>query len=688
MAENKDNKENKGDFRADSCFLIGYFEEKDGSLLYRYDAERLWIMPWGENALRVRASKSAALDPEDWALTVKPAYPRDVQIDISEYEARIRNGKLTAVINNIGKISFYNQDGELLLEEFLRNREDMFASTTSSLLIESREFKPLIGGQYHLTMRFESDPSEKIFGMGQYQQNFLNLKGADLELAHRNSQASVPFMISSLGYGFLWNNPAIGRVNFAKNLTTWEAYSTKKLDYWICAGDTPAMIEEAYAGVTGTVPMMPEYGLGFWQCKLRYQTQEELLEVAREYKRRNIPLDVIVADFFHWPKQGDWRFDETYWPDPDAMIRELKEMGIELMVSVWPMVDFLSENYEEMKSRGLLTRVEKGVRIDSLYMGNTVHFDATNPEAREYVWDKIRQNYFDKGVRIFWLDEAEPEYTVYDFENYRYFRGTNLEVGNIYPVMYAKGFFDGMKNEGMENIVNLLRCAWAGSQRYGALVWSGDIQSSFPSMRCQIKAGLNMAIAGIPWWTTDIGGFFGGDSTDPAFHELLVRWFEYGAFCPVMRLHGYRMPYQPQYGSTGGAACVSGAPNEIWSYGKDVEKILERYIRIRENMRPYVRDLMRQAHEKGTPVMRPLFYDYPEDAASWDIEDEYMFGPDILVAPVTESRQSEREVYLPKGSTWTNAWTGETIEGGVRICVNTPLEQIPLFTTNGYKILL
>ena len=192
---------------------------------------------------------------------------------------------------------------------------------------------------------------------GSKSEDYLNLKGTDLELAHRNSQASVPFMISSLGYGFLWNNPAIGRVSFAKNLTTWEAYSTKKLDYWICAGDTPAMIEEAYAGVTGTVPMMPEYGLGFWQCKLRYQTQEELLEVAREYRRRNIPLDVIVADFFHWPKQGDWRFDETYWPDPDAMIRELKEMGIELMVSVWPMVDFLSENYEEMKARGLLTRV-------------------------------------------------------------------------------------------------------------------------------------------------------------------------------------------------------------------------------------------------------------------------------------------------------------------------------------------
>ena len=180
--------ENKGDFRSDSCFLIGYFEEKDGSLLYRYDAERVWITPWGENALRIRAAKSAVLDPEDWALTVRTEYPCDARIEIGEYSAKIRNGKLTAVINNIGKISFYNQDGKLLLEEFLRNREDMFASTTSSLQIEAREFKPLIGGQYHLTMRFESDPAEKIYGMGQYQQDFLNLKGADLELAHRNSQ--------------------------------------------------------------------------------------------------------------------------------------------------------------------------------------------------------------------------------------------------------------------------------------------------------------------------------------------------------------------------------------------------------------------------------------------------------------------------------------------------------------------
>jgi len=673
-----------GDLRNNSDFLIGYFEERNGALHYRYDAERVIIEPWGTNSLRVRASKMPEMPSELWAL--EEQLENKAQIVIHEYSAEIVNGKIKAVINNIGKVFFYNQRGELLLEEFVRNREDPFADTCSALLVEAREFKPLIGGDYSLNMRFVSNSDEKIYGMGQYQQDFLNMKGADLELAHRNSQASVPFMISSLGYGFLWNNPAVGRVNFAKNITTWEAFSTKKLDYWITAGDMPAEIEEAYAAVVGKVPMMPEYGLGFWQCKLRYQTQEELLEVAREYKRRELPIDVIVADFFHWPKQGDFRFDPVYWPNPDEMITELKEMGIELMVSVWPMVDYLSENFEEMKAKGLLTRVDKGVRIDHTYMGNTIHYDTTNPEAREYVWKKCKKNYYDKGVKIFWLDEAEPEYSVYDFENYRYHLGPNTQIGNIYPVMYAKTFFDGMSEEGQKQVVNLLRCAWAGSQKYGALVWSGDIHSSFASLRNQMVAGLNMGIAGIPWWTTDIGGFFGGDVNDEDFKEVLIRWFQYGTFCPVMRLHGYRMPYQPQYGASGGAACVSGASNEVWSYGERVYEICQKYLNIRENLRTYTRERMKEAHEKGTPVMRPLFYDFPEDSKSWGIENQYMYGPDILVTPVAHENMEAMEVYLPAGTVWTNAWTKEVFDGGQSVVVKTPIEQIPLFTRKGFEL--
>jgi Alpha-glucosidases, family 31 of glycosyl hydrolases len=666
-----------GQFDDNREFLLGYFEEKDGALCYRYDAERLIIMPWGPNSLRIKSTKGPDMPMEDWAL-IEPK-PSNAKISIEKYSAKIVNGKITAVINQIGKLEFYNQKGELLLEEYVRNRKDMYSSTCSSLEVEGREFKPIIGGDYHLSMRFVSNPDEKIYGMGQYQQPFLDVKGADLELAHRNSQASVPFALSSLGYGFLWNNPAVGRVNFGKNITTWEAYSTKKLDYWITAGDTPAEIEEAYADATGKVPMMPKYAMGFWQCKLRYQTQEELLEVAREYKKRNLPISVIVVDFFHWPLQGEWKFDPTYWPDPDAMIKELKDMGIELMVSIWPTVDYRSENFDEMMNKGLLVRTDKGFRICMNFMGNTIHYDPTNPEAREYVWQKAKKNYYDKGVKIFWLDEAEPEYSVYDFENYRYHLGPNVQVGNIYPMMYAKTFFDGMKAEGQEGIINLLRCAWAGSQRYGALVWSGDIHSSFKSLRNQFAAGLNMGLAGIPWWTTDIGGFFGGHIDDPDFHEVLIRWFEYGTFCPVMRLHGYRWPFKPQYGTTGGAECVSGADNEVWSYGDKVYEICKKYLKIREAMMPYITTLMEEAHKKGTPVMRPMFYDFPEDKLCWENESQYMFGPNILVAPIMEKGQTEREVYLPVGSNWTNTWTKEKMEGGKTILVNAPIDQIPLF---------
>ena len=664
--------------------VYGFFERNGNALCYRYGAERLRIEPWGKNALRVRAWKQAEPDPQDWALL--PQADCDPVIQVREDGGSIVNGNIRAELNLIGKLTFYNQRGEVLLEEYLRDRRDMFGSTCSSLNVEAREFKPIIGGDYRLTARFISNPKEKLYGMGQYQQAFLDLKGADLELAQRNSQASVPFLLSSLGYGFLWNNPAVGRVNFGKNITTWEAFSTKKLDYWITAGDTPAQIEEAYANATGKVPMMPEFAMGYWQCKLRYQTQEELLEVAREYKRRGLPISVIVVDFFHWPLQGEWKFDPTYWPDPDAMIRELKEMGIELMVSIWPTVDYRSENFEEMQAKGLLVRVESGIPISMDFQGNTLHYDPTNPEARDYVWQKAKKNYYDKGVKIFWLDEAEPEYTVYSFENYRYHLGPDVQVGNIYPAMYAKNFYDGMTAEGQENVINLLRCAWAGSQRYGALVWSGDIKSSFDSMKNQLAAGLNMGIAGIPWWTTDIGGFFGANIGDPAFHELLIRWFQYGCFCPVMRMHGYRWPLQPQYGTTGGATCVSGAPNEVWSFGPEVEKILSKYLFLREGMKPYITELMEQAHEKGTPVMRPLFYDFPEDQKAWEVEDQYLFGPDVLVKPVTEANCRQVSVYLPEGADWTNAWTGRHYPGGQTVTVDAPLDQIPLFTKNEFVL--
>ena len=645
---------------------------RDNLLIYRYRNETVHIEPWGANAVRVRATKNPAFPENDWALASRPS--AQAEITVSPEGAVLTNGKIRLSLSNNGKITVYNQKDERILEEDTRK--------FCALKIEAREFRPIPGGDYHLTARFQSlDPNERVYGMGQYQQPYLNLKGTDLELAHRNSQASVPFMISSLGYGLLWNNPAVGRAVFGKNVTSFEAFSAQALDYWIVAGDTPAELIEAYGSVAGTVPMMPEYGLGFWQCKLRYQTQEELLHVAREYKRQGLPIDVIVIDFFHWPHQGDWKFDPAYWPDPKAMIEELKSMGIQLMVSIWPTVETDSENYEEMLENGYLIRCDRGVDTSFIFLDKkTLPFDATNPEARGYVWAKVKEHYYDAGVRLFWLDEAEPEYNIYDFDNYRYYSGPCLQTGNIYPSCYSQAFYDGMKAAGQTNIVNLVRCAWAGSQKYGALVWSGDIPSTFGSMKNQLAAGLNMGIAGIPWWTTDIGGFYGGDPTNPEFQELFIRWFQWGAFCPVMRLHGDREPRQPQYGTTGGYFCASGADNEVWSYGPEAFEICKKYLRLREEMRDYTRKLMEEAHTKGLPLMRAMFVEFPDDPVCWELEEQYMYGDKYLVAPILNLGQRARKVYLPSGCDWRLSDGSQQIfSGGQWTEVRAPLDTMPVF---------
>ncbi|MDQ0886397.1 alpha-glucosidase (family GH31 glycosyl hydrolase) [Paenibacillus sp. V4I9] len=240
-----------------------------------------------------------------------------------------------------------------------------------------------------------------------------------------------------------------------------------------------------------------------------------------------------------------------------------------------------------------------------------------------------------------------------------------------------------MQAEGQDKIVNTVRCAWAGSQRYGALVWSGDIHSSFEDFRKQIVAGLHMGMAGIPWWTTDIGGFSGGNPDNPKFRELLIRWFQWGTFCPVMRLHGDRSGGKEVFRKDGSKALNTGGNNEIWSFGDEAYAILVKYIELRETLRDYTRELMKEAHEKGAPVMRPLFYEFQKDDKVWDIKDEYLYGPDLLVAPILYEGTVSREVYLPEGARWTDARTGRFFEGGQTIYVEAQLSTIPVFLRDG-----
>lgn len=686
-----------------------HFYEEENRLVVQRGNERLYIESWGENSLRVRMTKDARMDSNDWALSepcVKPAPKIEIKkIDVTEpwyygeereehkafsEEASITNGDITARVSFEGWISFYNQKDELLTSEYWRTR-DRIDRYAVPLRVEGRELKAITGStDYVLNARFEAFENEHIYGMGVYQDGCFDRKGSMMELAHRNSQSSVPFFVSSRKYGFLWNNPAIGYASFATNKTEWHVNSTKKLDYWITAGDTPAQIEKQYSDVTGRTPMMPEYGMGFWQCKLRYRTQDEILSVAREYHKRGIPVDVIVCDFFHWSRQGEFRFDPRCFPDPDAMVRELESLGMKLCVSVWPTIDQKSCNFGEMAEKGFLVGADRGSGIHMDWLGNTVFYDTTNPGARDFVWQRCKENYYSKGIRLFWLDEAEPEYGPYDWDLFRYYAGPVQQCANIYPKTYAQGFAEGLKSSGETECMSLVRSAWAGSQKYGVLTWSGDIHSDFRAFRENLQAGLNMSMAGIPWWTTDTGGFVGGDPRDEKFRELLVRWFAWSVFCPVMRMHGERPPYIPlEKGKEvidGVPQWGSAQPNEIWCFGDENYEIMKSFILMRERLRPYIRKCMKEASETGAPVARPMYYDFPDDEKCAVMVDQYMFGPDLLVAPVMEEDMKGRSVYLPHYHQWKDAKSGKVYDGGTTVIVDTPLDMIPVFIKDSADI--
>ncbi|WP_018142739.1 glycoside hydrolase family 31 protein [Alloscardovia criceti] len=687
---------------------MSFFTIHSEGFTWTGEGEYLQVDAWGPDSVRVRASRMHEPQDTQWALLDKTdldhSSSKNFSIEKVETNAdtnteilRLSNGNIvvTATAQQVRNdasgypefichLDFARADGTSLITEITRG---------GSLNLRAREYLYHSHGGYGARVSFETPTNEHLYGMGEYQQNIIDLKGCSLELAHRNSQASVPFVVSSEGYGFLWNNPAIGRVSFGTNKTVWEAESTRQIDYWITVADSPADIERNYANVTGHSPQMPEWGLGFWQCKLRYWNQEQLLDVARRFKAENIPLDLIVADFFHWPYMGDFRFEEEFWPDPQAMCDELHEMGVKLMVSVWPQVSMKSENFATMRQKNLLVSADRGEDIGMMFEGPSQFYDATNPQARKFVWDKCNAHYASYGVDAFWLDEAEPEYGVYSYDNYRYWAGPNIEIGNIFPVEYNRGFYEGQLEIGRENeIVNLTRCAWAGSQRYGALVWSGDVGSTFEDLKAQITCAIHMGMAGIPWFTTDMGGFHDGDISSDRFRNLFVRWCQFSCFSPVMRNHGDRSyPYdngltkEMVSAQDGTWRAQSGAENEPWSMGEEVQEILTKFIRIREILRPYTRELFEEAHTDGQPLVRGLFYEFPQDSSAATIADEYMFGPDLLVAPVVAEFEEYREVYLPgdESTQWTSLIDGAIYHGGNTIAVHAPMETIPVFARNG-----
>jgi len=375
---------------------VSHFRERRNALEWSARQETLRIEPWGPDAVRVRATIGPVLDGLPGALMDPPESP-DARIKIENGSARLFNGAITVEIGQDPEAS--QHQAKLRFADAVTGEELLAEEPLHFWWPGPRLFSPTGNGYHRLEQRFRAYPGERLFGLGQHTHGLLDQKGAVLDLVQRNAEVSIPFLLSSRGYGLLWNNPAIGRVELAATGTRWVCDSARQIDYWITAGQ-PADILRRYADVTGHAPMLPAWASGFWQCKLRYRTQAELLEVAREYARRGLPLSVIVCDYFHWTHLGDWKFDPAQWPDPAAMVAELGSLGVKLAVSVWPSVSPLSENYAEMAERGLMIGTEHGPLAHANWPDKGVaadvgvaFYDATNPEARSFIWRRVRDNY-------------------------------------------------------------------------------------------------------------------------------------------------------------------------------------------------------------------------------------------------------------------------------------------------------
>lgn len=599
-------------------------------ILFSRSGELVRLTPCADNAIRFQGFPDCSVIDENYTLM-----PQDVDCEIEEGDnfVSMTQGKTKAVLRNNGKVTFY-YDGKIILEE---QPELTFYNGYRNYLNKH-------SGIWKCRVSFEANKNERFFGLGHSMNNPFDLKGGVYDIINTNANCIIPYVYSSLGYGFIWNNPSVGSVELAMNRTRWNSDASRFVDY-VVIGGTPKKVSETLADLTGHAPEMPYWATGFWQCRLRYETQDMLLEVARRYRDEKIPLSVIIADYFHWTEQGDYKFDPKCWPDVKAMTNELHSMGTKLAVSVWPTINENSENYRHMKDRNMLIRTTRGSdRIFEFY-GWQAEIDATNEETRDFVWSKLKENYIDNGVDALWFDEAEPEIHPEQFDNLLMKKGRGDVVGLLYPYYYSKMAYDGFKSMGRDDIITLTRCAYLGSQKFGSLVWSGDIESTFESLKCQVHAGMNMAMCGIPWWNTDIGGFYGGDTTSDYFRELIVRWFQFGVFSPVMRLHGTRVRHIEK----SNLKEPSGDPNEIWSFGEENFEILKNLIMLRENLRPYIKEQMNIASEKGYPIVRPMFFEYPDDETCYTLDEQYMFGDDIIFAPVVNQGQKIKKFYIPQG---------------------------------------
>jgi alpha-D-xyloside xylohydrolase len=539
---------------------------------------------------------------------------------------------------------------------------------------------------------FPAAADEHYYGLGQNQEGILDYRGRTIDCKHyydapAGETVCVPFLVTNKGYGIVWDNPSDTVISAGLHgHTSWHSNVGERVSYFVITGSTIDALYAGYRKLTGITPLPPKAAFGYIQSKARYESQQQVLAVADGYRARGYPLDVMVVDWFYWTRMGQLDINAADFPDAKGMNQKLHDQGIHSIISVWPRFEKESRYFDFLAAKGWLLKDKDGKPVDGLAERSDragALLDSTNPQARAWYWDRIRDNIASQGFDWFWLDETEPD-LVPDGDFYSI--GSADRYHNVYPLVHTQGVSEGSRRDrpNKRNLI-LARAAYLGAQRYGSLFWSSDINPTWEALQHQIPTGLNFTASGLAYWGNDIGGWQWlpqrhtpertplldpSDARDVVGHnddypELITRWYEYAAFTPTMRAHGSRKN------------------TEVWSYGKQAEAVISKYLRLRYTLIPYIYSLGKQTYDTGAPFMRALFMDFPNDPQVATIGDEYMFGPAFLVAPVTEQGRQSRSVYLPSGSDWYNFWTNEKIKGGQTVIVNAPIDTIPLFVRAG-----
>ena len=644
--------------RAEAMPVTKVQKRSDGvALTMQSGTMRLQV--WSDRVIRVTYAPTAEL-PVNKSLSVvgKPGESKWKLLEKPEAVTLETPALRARVDRKTGAVSFYDLNDKPILQEAEGGRE--FAPSPVKE----------VGGT-SVRQTFVLAPDERIYGLGQHQSGVWNYRGTTVHLQQQNMEVAVPVLMSSKGYGVLWDNPAVTDVDVGvkgkEGIVAWTSETGKAVDYYFMFGPTADGVIQDYRELTGAAPMMGRWLWGFWQCKERYASQKELIDVVTEYRKRSVPLDGIIQDWQYW-KTGAWgshEFDSTRYPDPAAMVKTLHGMNAHVLISVWPKFDLGTRNFKELEHAGAFY----SPMLPSVYpKGQQKWYDPFNSNGRRIYWKQISKQLFKLGIDGWWLDATEPELSGKwgEFRTFRTAAGPGATVFNAYPLMTTTGIYEGQRSETDQKRVCLLtRSAYAGQQRNAAITWSGDIRGNWDVFAKQIPAGLNFSISGIPYWNTDIGGFFGGKPTDKKYQELFTRWFQFGAFDPMFRVHGSRVG------------------KELWRWDEPTQKILETYVRLRYRLLPYIYSVSWQVTSAGGTMMRPLMMDFANDPNALDVGDQYLFGPEVMVSPVTREGATSRSVYLPGQTRWYDFWTGEQAAGGLRVEAAAPIQTVPLYVRAG-----